>query len=98
MNKKYKNMTYEEKKEVWNKLYKTPMVKFEDIKIGETYHMPMVLGRPAKNIVITSKTENSISCKEETQKNCFSYTTYFKDNILVKALVPLKLKKKTIIK
>lgn len=54
-----------------------PMTKWEDIKIGETYHMPPLVFNKRFDFVVTEKDENSIKVKKN--KDSFPQTIYKTD-------------------
>ena len=87
--KKFSELPYWEKNREWEKI--PPVTEWEDIKVGTVYHVPPFLTTKRKDIIITSKTDYSISYREVNGNNKILYTAY-PTNLLVNFLVPHRLK------
>lgn len=57
---------YLETKEALSKI--TPQCKWEDIKVGDIYHIPPILSFSRKDVVIVSKGDYTISYREINPK------------------------------
>ena len=74
------------------KLYKKPR------KVNEIYHLPpLISGDKRKDILITSKSQYSLSYKVLNEKTNYQINTYYPSSIEVKFLVPHKIMKFEII-
>ena len=73
--KKFKDMTYMEKKDEFKKIPKR--IKWEDIKVDEIYLIPRILSTPRKIIRVASKTNDCITYHEISEYSWseYSYTT-----------------------
>lgn len=83
--------SWEAKRKLWDKLPHTS--SWDDIKVNEIYHVPPINGEKRMDIMITAKTQYSISYKTITQDGS-AYTThssFFKTSPQVNFLVKHKL-------
>ncbi len=71
---------------------------WEDLKVNEIYHLPpLISGDKRKDILITSKSQYSLSYKVLNEKTNYQINTYYPSSIEVKFLVPHKIMKFEII-
>ena len=73
-------------------------VAISDLKVNQIYHLPPLLsGDKRKDILITSKSQYSISYKILSEKTNYQINTFYPSSIEVKFLVPHKIMKVEII-
>lgn len=71
---------------------------WDDLKVNEIYHLPPLIdGDKRKDILITSKSQYSLSYKVLNEKTSHQINTYYPSSIEVKFLVPHKIMKFEII-
>ena len=71
--------------ELWNKV--TPKVNWDDIKVGDIFHVPAHNGMPRHDIEVLGKSEDSFYYKKV---GLMHYSNCFKRNIMAHVLVPKK--------
>ena len=72
--KKYEDMSYYEKQTFWEGI--PPMVKWEDIKVSEEYHVPRYHGQGRMDIRIVTKTGTYLQYKKIGSTDAYAYTIY----------------------
>ncbi len=92
----FSQLGYSERHQRW--MMKTPLIKWEDIKEDEIYHIPPMMGEKRKDVVIVFKTAYSAAYKEIGPGASAVQTTFYPSTMFSKFLTKNKLKEIKLIK
>lgn len=83
------NNSYIERRDLWNTI--TPLIQWDDIKIGEVYHVPPVMGDERMDIVIISKNNYNVTYRRLDKDSTFT-TAFYPGTVMSRFLVKHKIK------
>lgn len=64
-----------------------PILKWEDVKVGETYHLPPLLLLPRRDIEVLLKTDKEIEVKQLTSTTASKLTKIDRTSVYARILV-----------
>lgn len=64
-----------------------PIVKYEDIQVGKTYHIPPTILYPRRDFIVEYKDSNSLRGKLMTENGMWMGSTIYRNELSVKFLV-----------
>lgn len=66
-----------------------PITKFEDIKVGETYHIPPLISFDRRDIIVEQKDYNKISGKVREDNGPWKYGSFYRTEIAMRYIVKI---------
>ena len=88
--KKFSELPYWERSKVWEKI--PPRIKWEDIEVDKVYHIPPHMNEKRQDILITQKSNFSITYRKLNDTNSRILYTIYPSSLMAKFLVPHMLK------